>query len=159
MRGARAKRSRLLRRAGLVGLPVAAALLLSGCHWGTYSDGGITQFGHAYFVVIHQQDTDNSIHACDDDRGSVTEAKCVLDVIRLACHQDSLKGWAVAECDQATDYRGTTCRRDERDQSCAVSMQRTIAQIRSEQGQCLTYEQNYVGTSRVWDALYTRPGC
>jgi hypothetical protein len=148
------------RRACLVALPLAAALLLGGCHWGTYSDSGTTSFGHAYFVAVHQGNTDGTIHACDDDPGSLAEASCVLDVIRYACHADPLKGWSPSECDQATDHAGATCRTGSGSfESCAVSMRKTIDQIRHERGQCLTYEQNYVGPSRLWDALYTSPGC
>lgn len=137
-------------------------MLLSGCHWGTFTDVGTTGDGHhAYYVVVHQQNTDDTIHACDNDRGSITEAKCALDVVRYACHADPLNGWSPAECDQATNYIGTTCRRvpPGQDENCAVAMQRAIGQIRSEQGQCLTYEQ-YVGeSSHGWSAAGTRAGC
>lgn len=137
-----------------------SALLLAGCHWGTYGDGGTTSFGHAYFVTIHQKNTDDSIHACDDNPRSLAEASCVLDVIRYACHADPLPGWSTTECDQATNHTGATCRNGSGSyESCAVSMQNTIDQIRHERGQCLTFEQNFVGPSRLWDALYTSPGC
>jgi hypothetical protein len=155
-----------LQRVGLVALPVLAVLLLAGCHWGTYTSGGQTQYGHAYYVVVHQANTDNTIHACDDDPRSVSEAKCVLDVIKYACHKDPLNGWAPAECDGATNYVGTTCRRVPgpngapfEDENCAVAMQRAIAQIRSEQGQCITYEQYLGESSHGWSAAGTRPGC
>ncbi len=153
-------RRRLPRRAALVGLTVAAALLLAGCHWGTYTDGGQTTFGHAYYVVVHQQNTDDSIHACDNAPGGLTEARCVLDVVRYSCHKDPLNGWAPAECDQATNYQGTTCRRvPGGDENCAVAMQRAIGQIRSEQGQCITYEQYLGESSHGWSAAGTRSGC
>jgi hypothetical protein len=149
-----------LQRVGLVALPALAALFLAGCHWGTYTEGGQTTFGHAYYVVVHQANTDDTIHACDADRGSITEAKCALDVIKYACHKDPLNGWAPAECDQATNYAGTTCRRvPGGDENCAVAMQRAIAQIRSEQGQCITYEQYLGESSHGWSAAGTRSGC
>jgi hypothetical protein len=153
-------RTRSHKQRALIVLTLAAGLLITGCAWGTYTDGGQVIYGHAYRVVVHQQASDDTIHHCDADRGSLTEARCVLDVIRYACHAQPVSGWAPAECDLATNHTGTQCRRvPGGDENCAVAMQRAIRQIRAEQGQCLTYEQYLGESSHGWVAIGTPPGC
>jgi hypothetical protein len=147
-------------RTKAIGLTLLSGLLLAGCAWGTYTDYGSNQYGHEYYVVVHQANSDDAIHHCDANRGSIAEAQCVLDVVHYACHAEPLNGWSTSECDAATNYVGTHCRRvPGGDENCATAMQRAIAQIRSEQGQCLTYEQYLGESSHGWSAAGTRAGC
>lgn len=151
----RSKRRRTLRRVALVASVVAAALLLSGCHWGQYTSYGYDSVHgwDQYIVTVNQQNTDDVIHACDyNPRGSVAHAKCVLDVIRYTCHADPLKGWIPAKCDQATSYANdSTCLLGPgRPENCVYSMQRAIAKVRAVTAERLVYEHEVGGPSRQW---------
>jgi hypothetical protein len=132
-----------------------ACLGLGGCAWGSfYPVAG--SGSNPYIVTIHQFNTDDSIHACDyQPRGSVAHAKCVLGVVRLACHQQPVSGWAVADCDRYTNYDAVTCYRNAPEfqgpENCAYSMQRAIAAIRASTGECLALEhQASIGESIGW---------
>ncbi len=139
------------RKAAVATLLGVAALALSGC-WGVYNDlGGNQKGGHPYYVTVHQRPTDDWIHLCDDDPGTIGEARCVLDLIRGACSQTPI-GWPIGECLDATEHWYTTCRTfpPAVDENCAEAMKRAIYRIRHEQGQCLTYEAYIGGPSKGW---------
>ncbi len=158
-----ASRRRKVVVAALLGI---AALALSGC-WGTYTFVGKDGKNRdTHLVTVHQQPTDDWIHDCDNNPGTIAEANCVLDQIRSACSTTPI-GWP--DCNVATEHWYVTCFRVgppdwpggpdvHEPENCAESMKRAITGIRSEQGQCLTYEA-YVGDdSNGWYAGGNR-GC
>src|SRR5882724_9332682 len=141
------------RRAWLAGLLVAAALALTGCSWGEFRFYGDVNGWHQYLVVLHQRNTDDVIHHCDDNpRGSVAHAKCVLDVIRYACHAEPIPGFTFADCDQATNYASDqSCLLGPgQPENCVYSMQRAIAQVRNGSVEHLAYEHQIQGPSHQW---------
>ena len=147
---AKPRRRRLARKAGLVGLSLVAALALAGC-WGQVTNYG----GNQYIVAIHQQNTDDMIHACDHNpRGSLAHAKCVLDVVRWTCHADPLPGFPLPDCDQATVHNdvfpGSCLLGPGTPQNCAYSMQKAIAKVRANTAERLVYEHEVQGPSRQW---------
>jgi hypothetical protein len=143
------------RRAGAAALLVVMALALSGCSWGEYTFYGDDPLHgwHQYLVVLHQKNTDDVIHHCDNNpRGSVAHAKCVLDVIHYACHAEPITGFTFSDCDQATNYASDqSCLLGPgRPENCVYSMQRSIAQVRNGSVEHLAYEHQIQGPSHQW---------
>jgi hypothetical protein len=131
------------------------ALALSGCSWGEYTFYGDDPLHgwHQYLVVLHQKNTDDVIHHCDNNpRGSVAHAKCVLDVIHYACHAEPITGFTFSDCDQATNYASDqSCLLGPgRPENCVYSMQRAIAQVRNGSVEHLAYEHQIQGPSHQW---------
>ena len=149
---------RLGRGVGKIGLAALlgfASLGLAGCAWATFYP--VNGFGsNPYIVTVHQQNTDDTIHACDyEPRNSVAHANCVLGVFRLACHQELPSGWSLSDCDLYTNYDAVTCYRNSDEyqgpENCVYSAQRAIRAIRSNQGECLALEhQAAYGNSIGW---------
>ncbi len=90
------------RKATIVTFLGVAALALSGC-WGVYTGLPNNQYGHPYYVTVHQRPTDDWIHLCDDDPGTIGEARCVLDLVRwcLQPGADRMALGRVSRCDRA----------------------------------------------------------
>ncbi len=142
-----------------------AALVLSGCHWGEYTFYGDIPWNvdgnsvvlHQYLVVLHQQNTDDTIHACDNNpRDTDAHARCVLDVIRWVCNSDPIPGFSPADCNQATDHTGASCVTGPDSNGnypavdCTKSMRSAIRQVRNGSVEHLAYEHQLGGPSRQW---------
>jgi hypothetical protein len=84
IRRSRIKQPKTRLRAGLAVALAAAALVISGCQWGSYKDSG---YGDNLFVV-HQYFGDNLIWNCTKNFGVSGRAKCVQDFIWATCQQD-----------------------------------------------------------------------
>jgi hypothetical protein len=137
----------------------AAALVISGCHWGTFHHKPFDPLPGSV-MTVHEENSAGVIWMCQvrEPDSTLERAKCALDVIRYVCHADPIN-WA--DCDKATSYTNTAyCRGNEGEaQNCVVSMRTAIDDVLHDQ-ECLSFEYEVGGPSRTWHGSDRGwPGC
>ena len=137
-------------------LVCAAALALSGCHWGSRHivDFDQNPATSEWVVTIHQQQSAELIFECEGQNPGDPDGRagCALDIIRWACDQDPIN---FPECVDATDHGSAPwfCRGNSgQQQNCATSMKNAITEVLGPQ-ECIYFEYEVGGPSRTWAGL------
>jgi hypothetical protein len=118
--------SRRLKACLAVSLAVAA-LVISGCDWGSYVNQG---YGNNLFV-IHEDIGDQLIWNCTAGFGVSGRAKCALDLIWAACVQNDAgnDGWPYCYDATRSGHR--------------ADMEKAIEQVISPSYDCLSFVEGY----------------
>jgi hypothetical protein len=124
----RIKQPKTRLRAGLAVALAAAALVISGCQWGSYVNQGN---GNNLFVV-HQYFGDNLIWNCTANFGTSGRAKCVLDFIWATCQQQGDQG----------DGNWPYCYDATREPTHLADMETAIEQVTGKYD-CLSFVEGY----------------